>query len=53
MLHQSQDTHELIRLKETESMLLAAEIILQTSLLRTESRLSHFREDFDVRDDKN
>jgi len=44
--------HELVRLKETEAMLLAADIILRTSLLRTESRLSHFREDFDVRDDK-
>jgi len=46
-------THELVRLKETEAMLLAADIILQASLLRTESRLSHFREDFDARDDRN
>lgn len=46
-------THELVRLKETEAMLLAAGIILETSLWRTESRLSHFREDFDVRDDGN
>ena len=46
-------THELVRLKETEAMLLAAEIILTTSLMRTESRLSHFREDRDVRDDAN
>jgi len=44
-------THELVRLKETEAMLLAAEIMLEASLLRTESRLSHFREDFDARDD--
>jgi len=45
--------HELVRLKETEAMLLAAEIILRTSLMRPESRLSHFREDFDRRDDEN
>ena len=44
--------HELVRLKETEAMLLAAKFILGASLYRTESRLSHFREDFDVRDDK-
>jgi succinate dehydrogenase/fumarate reductase flavoprotein subunit len=46
-------THELVRLKETEAMLLAAHFILGASLYRTESRLSHFREDYDVRDDKN
>jgi len=46
-------THELVRLKETEAMLLAAKFILGASLYRTESRLSHFREDFDTRDDAN
>ena len=46
-------THELVRLKETEAMLLAAGIILCASLYRTESRLSHFREDCDFRDDAN
>jgi succinate dehydrogenase/fumarate reductase flavoprotein subunit len=45
-------THELVRLKETEAMLLAAQFILGASLLRTESRLSHFREDYDARDDR-
>ena len=45
--------HELVRLRETEAMLLAAELILQASLMRTESRLSHFREDVDRRDDAN
>ncbi len=44
-------THELVRLKETEAMLLAARFILGASLYRTESRLSHFREDHDERDD--
>jgi succinate dehydrogenase/fumarate reductase flavoprotein subunit len=43
--------HELVRLKETEAMLLAAHFILGASLYRTESRLSHFREDFAERDD--
>jgi succinate dehydrogenase/fumarate reductase flavoprotein subunit len=46
-------THELVRLKETEAMLLAARFILGASLYRTESRLSHFREDHDLRDDAN
>ena len=45
-------THELVRLKETEAMLLAARFILGASLYRTESRLSHFREDHETRDDK-
>ena len=47
------DTHELVRLKETEAMLLAAELMLRASLERTESRMSHFREDYDFRDDEN
>jgi len=45
--------HELVRLKETEAMLLAARLILGASLMRTESRLSHFREDYERRDDAN
>jgi succinate dehydrogenase/fumarate reductase flavoprotein subunit len=43
--------HELVRLKETEAMLMAAQFILGASVYRTESRLSHFREDFAARDD--
>ncbi|MSQ71319.1 MAG: FAD-binding protein [Betaproteobacteria bacterium] len=46
-------THELVRLKETEAMLLAADVILRASQVRTESRLSHFREDYELRDDAN
>lgn len=46
-------THELVRIKETEAMILAAQIILKASLARTESRLSHFREDYEKRDDEN
>jgi succinate dehydrogenase / fumarate reductase flavoprotein subunit len=45
--------HELVRLKETDAMLLAAEIMLEASLYRNESRMSHFREDYDFRDDAN
>src|SRR5262249_32223333 len=44
--------HELVRIKETEAMLLAAKFILGASLYRPESRLSHFREVFAARDDK-
>jgi succinate dehydrogenase/fumarate reductase flavoprotein subunit len=44
--------HELVRLRETDAMLSAAELILRASLMRTESRLSHFREDHDYRDDE-
>ena len=46
------DPHELVRLKELEAMLQAAELILRASRLRTESRLSHMREDFPARDDE-
>src|SRR5262249_48690216 len=46
-------THELVRLKETEAMLMAARFILGASLYRTESRLSHFRDDFPERDEAN
>jgi succinate dehydrogenase/fumarate reductase flavoprotein subunit len=45
--------HELVRLKETEAMLLAARLMLGASLYRTETRLSHFREDYPERDDAN
>ena len=45
--------HELVRLRETEAMLLAAQFILGASLYRTESRLSHLREDYPARDDDN
>jgi succinate dehydrogenase/fumarate reductase flavoprotein subunit len=47
------NAHELVRMKETEAMLTAARFILGASRMRTESRLSHFREDYDQRDDQN
>ena len=43
--------HELVRLKETEAMLHAAQLILGASMFRTELRLSHFRDDYPDRDD--
>lgn len=50
---QAPHVHELVRLCETEAMLLAAQFILGAQLFRTESRLSHFREDHEQRDDEN
>jgi len=47
----SPHVHSLVRLKETECMIDAEEIILESSRLRTETRLSHIREDFPERDD--
>lgn len=43
--------HGFVRLKETECMVDAAEMIFKASRLRQESRLSHIREDFPERDD--
>lgn len=48
---QAPHPHELVRLKETEAMVLAAGILLRASLHRTESPVSHLREDFEARDD--
>ncbi len=40
------DLHEFIKFKETENMLLTAELYLTASALRKESRVDHQREDF-------
>jgi succinate dehydrogenase/fumarate reductase flavoprotein subunit len=40
------DHHEFIRFQETQNMLLTAELFLTASLLRTETRSDHFREDY-------
>ena len=45
------DAHYLLRLEEVRNMTLIAELILRASLMRTESRASHFREDYPVRND--
>jgi succinate dehydrogenase/fumarate reductase flavoprotein subunit len=47
------NSHELRLAHETKNMLLNAEMRLKAGLLRTESRGSHFREDYPARDDKN
>jgi succinate dehydrogenase/fumarate reductase flavoprotein subunit len=44
--------HEFIKFKETENMVLTAELFLKASLLRKESRSDHKREDFPERNDK-
>jgi len=49
----AKNPHELVQLREARSMALIAELMLKASLLRTESRASHFREDYPNRDDKN
>jgi succinate dehydrogenase/fumarate reductase flavoprotein subunit len=47
----AKDTHELKMAHETRNMVLNAEMMLRASLFRTESRLSHYREDYPRRDD--
>jgi succinate dehydrogenase/fumarate reductase flavoprotein subunit len=49
----ARDAHELRLAHETENMVLNAEMKLRTGLFRTESRGSHFREDYPARDDAN
>jgi succinate dehydrogenase/fumarate reductase flavoprotein subunit len=48
----ARDGHELRAAHETRSMLLNAEMKLRASLYREESRGTHYREDFPLRDDK-
>ncbi len=47
------DTHDLKLAHETKNMLLNAEMKLRASLFRTESRGTHYREDYPARDDAN
>jgi len=49
----SEDSHQLAKLNGVRSMVLIAELVLRASLMRTESRASHYREDHPDRDDKN
>ena len=48
----AQDGHELRLAHETANMLLNAEMKLRAGLFRTESRGTHFREDFPARNDR-
>ena len=47
------DLHQLAKFKGVQSMTLIAELVIRASLMRTESRASHYREDYPERDDKN
>jgi succinate dehydrogenase/fumarate reductase flavoprotein subunit len=47
----AKDLHELRLAHETKNMVLNAEMILRSSLFRTESRGVHYREDYPRRDD--
>jgi succinate dehydrogenase/fumarate reductase flavoprotein subunit len=47
------NTHDLRVAHDVKNMLLNAEMKLRASLFRTESRGTHYREDFPFRDDKN
>jgi succinate dehydrogenase/fumarate reductase flavoprotein subunit len=47
----AKDSHELRLAHETKNMVLHSEMILRTSLFRTESRGQHYREDYPRRDD--
>jgi succinate dehydrogenase / fumarate reductase, flavoprotein subunit len=49
----AKDFHDLTRYFGAESMALAAEFTYRAALMRQESRMGHFREDFPNRDDKN
>ncbi len=49
----AQDPHELRLAHETRNMVLNAEMRLRSSLVRTESRGCHYREDYPQRDDPN
>ena len=49
----AKDLHQLAKLKGVCSMTLVAELIIRVSLTRTETRASHYREDYPNRDDKN
>jgi len=49
----ARDSHELRLAHETKNMVVNAEIWLKSSLFRTESRGTHYREDYPRRDDPN
>jgi len=47
----AKDSHELRLAHETKNMILSSEMMLRASLFRTESRGTHYREDYPRRDD--
>lgn len=52
-LLRAEDAHELRLALETRNMVCNAEMKLRASLMRTESRGTHYREDYPERDDEN
>ncbi len=49
----AKDPRGLMRVRETQCITKLIEIFLRASILRTETRASHYREDYPKRDDKN
>jgi adenylylsulfate reductase subunit A len=49
----AQNVHELMEALEVQNLVLVSEMIVRAALMRTESRVNHFRSDFPERDDKN
>ena len=49
----ARDPHELRLAHETKNRILSMEMILRSAIFRTESRGSHYREDYPARDDAN
>jgi succinate dehydrogenase / fumarate reductase flavoprotein subunit len=47
------DTHYLMKLIEVQAITFMTEMYLRASLMRTETRAGHYREDYPDRDDKN
>jgi succinate dehydrogenase/fumarate reductase flavoprotein subunit len=45
------DSHELMKANEAKNMALTSEIYIKASLIRTESRSFHYREDYPAQDD--
>lgn len=49
----ARNVRQLMRLREARSIARMAELFLQASILRKETRASHYREDYPSRDDRN
>ncbi len=47
------DLHDLVKVQEAKSLVLQAELIVRSALMRKESRGFHFREDYPYTDNKN
>ncbi|MDP2719356.1 MAG: FAD-binding protein [Dehalococcoidia bacterium] len=47
----AKDVHELVKAREISNLVLLGQLVFTASLLRTESRDTHYREDYPFRDD--